>query len=418
MWKKRGRSLLAVVVITIGFMLGGARQSAAQSGCSTFEQTGQEVCYDFLQYWADHGGVAQQGYPISGRLQEISATDGKAYLVQYFERAVFELHPELDSANSVLLSLLGTFRYQAKYPGGAPGQEPNRSVGSVEFKETGKRVGGVFLDYWNKHGGLAQQGLPISDEFTEKSDLDGKSYKVQYFERAVFEYHPENHAPYDVLLSQLGLLHQQERAGSTVSFTTDDGVKLSGSQYGKGSTAVILSAQCSKDGKDGWTDFAVKLASRGYMALTYYYRGLGKSEGPADTTLLVHDLQAAIGFARSQGATKLVLAGGSCGGTISAKLYTSEKPNALVILSSGASMPNIEVSDEEFSKMTVPKLFISSQDDPGSEEIEQMWDRLPQPKERLLYSGSAHATDLFVSEHGQDLSDKLMAFIEANVPAK
>src|SRR6185295_343290 len=58
--------------------------------------------------------------------------------------------------------------------------------------------------YWNKNGGLAQQGYPISDEFTEKSDLDGKSYRVQYFERAVFEMHPENPAPNDVLLSQLG----------------------------------------------------------------------------------------------------------------------------------------------------------------------------------------------------------------------
>src|SRR5207248_2932021 len=84
------------------------------------------------------------------------------------------------------------------------GQQPNTAQGSVLFKETGKRLGGTFLDYWNKHGGLAQQGFPISDEFSEKSDLNGKVYRVQYFERAVFEYHPENKPPYDVLLSQLG----------------------------------------------------------------------------------------------------------------------------------------------------------------------------------------------------------------------
>src|SRR5439155_24507773 len=65
-------------------------------------------------------------------------------------------------------------------------------------------LGGLFLAYWRNHGGLAQQGFPISDEFQERSDLDGKTYTVQYFERAVFEYHPENKAPYDVLLSQLG----------------------------------------------------------------------------------------------------------------------------------------------------------------------------------------------------------------------
>jgi hypothetical protein len=51
---------------------------------------------------------------------------------------------------------------------------------------------------------LAQQGYPLSEEFAETSQLDGKPYTVQYFERAVFEYHPENQPPYDVLLSQLG----------------------------------------------------------------------------------------------------------------------------------------------------------------------------------------------------------------------
>jgi hypothetical protein len=33
---------------------------------------------------------------------------------------------------------------------------------------------------------------------------DGNVYTVQYFERARFEYHPENAPPYDVLLGQFG----------------------------------------------------------------------------------------------------------------------------------------------------------------------------------------------------------------------
>src|SRR5205814_7557908 len=124
--------------------------------------------------------------------------------MQYFERTVFELHPENQPPYHVLLSQSGTLRYNRKYPGGAPNQQPNLSAGSVLFKETGKRIGGEFLEYWKSHGGLMQQGYPISEEFTETSDLDGRSYRVQYFERAVFEYHPENQPPYDILLSQLG----------------------------------------------------------------------------------------------------------------------------------------------------------------------------------------------------------------------
>jgi hypothetical protein len=182
-----------------------------QAAC-TFPETGQTVGGRFLAYWNTHGGLAQQGYPISGEMREISETDGKPYTVQYFERAVFELHPENTSPNDVLLSLLGVFYYRQRYPQGAPNQVPNTEAGARLFPETGKHLGGRFLDYWNTRGGLAQQGYPISDEFTEVSALNGKPYTVQYFERAVFEYHPENAPPYDVLLSQLGTFRRRAQS--------------------------------------------------------------------------------------------------------------------------------------------------------------------------------------------------------------
>ncbi len=156
----------------------------------------------FLQYWDTRGGLAQQGYPLTQPFQEKSDLNGQTYTVQYFERAVFEAHPENQPPYNVLLSQLGTFRYKARYPNGAPDQKA--APGGTLFKETGLLVGGKFLAYWQSHGGLAQQGYPISNEFQEKSDLNGQTYTVQYFERAVFEAHPENQPPYDVLLSQLG----------------------------------------------------------------------------------------------------------------------------------------------------------------------------------------------------------------------
>ena len=173
------------------------------TGSRAFPQTGNTVKGIFLQYWDTNGGLPQQGLPISGAMQEKSDMDGKIYAVQYFERAVFEYHPEVVGSNNVLLSQLGRFRYNAKYPTGASGQVVNK-IDARYFPETKHSVGGVFLTYWQQNGGLAQQGFPISEEFTEISPLNGKPYTVQYFERAVFEYHPENKAPYNVLLSQLG----------------------------------------------------------------------------------------------------------------------------------------------------------------------------------------------------------------------
>jgi hypothetical protein len=186
----------------------------AQGNSRTFPETGKTIGGAFLQYWISHGGLAQQGYPITEEIQETSATDGKIYTVQYMERAVFEHHPENQAPYNVLLALLGVFRYQQKYPQGAPDQIPNNEPNARTFPETGKRLGGLFRTYWESHGGLAQQGYPISDEFNEVSDLDGKTYKVQYFERAVFEHHPENQPPYNVLLSQLGTFRQRSKYGT------------------------------------------------------------------------------------------------------------------------------------------------------------------------------------------------------------
>ncbi len=179
----------------------------------TFPETGKAATGIFMDYWQTHGGLAQQGYPVSGLIREKSDLNGQTYTVQYFERAVFEFHTEYSAPNDVLLSQLGTFQYKRKYPNGAPNQKPNTSAGSRLFTETGKRVGGKFLDYWNTHGGLAQQGFPLSEEFMEVSETDGKTYLVQYFERAVFEYHPEFAPPNDVLLSLLGNFFYKQKYG-------------------------------------------------------------------------------------------------------------------------------------------------------------------------------------------------------------
>ncbi|HYP19609.1 MAG TPA: hypothetical protein VEY08_05995 [Chloroflexia bacterium] len=182
------------------------------NGSRAFPETGYTVTGVFLDYWNAHGGLRQQGFPISNVVRETSPLDGKPYLMQYFERAVFEYHPENPAGSNVLLSQLGTFQYRRKYPSGAPNQRPNQDA-VAPFPETGHRVGGSFLQYWQQNGGLAQQGFPISDEFTEVSETDGKTYTVQYFERAVFEWHPANPPPNNVLLSLLGVFRLKQQYG-------------------------------------------------------------------------------------------------------------------------------------------------------------------------------------------------------------
>ncbi len=92
---------------------------------------------------------------------------------------------------------------------------PPTTVRAAEacFQETGFCIQGRFLDYWTANGGLARNGYPLSVERRELLE-DGKEYIVQYFERVRMELHPENAAPYDVLLGQFGRRIFTYRGGS------------------------------------------------------------------------------------------------------------------------------------------------------------------------------------------------------------
>jgi hypothetical protein len=125
--------LITVLLLIIGFCLavivlrpsGRAVAGAqAQGNCTTFPETGQTVCGRFLEYWRANGGLPQFGYPISPEFTEKSELNGKDHVVQYFERAVFEYHPENRPPYNVLLSQLGTYRFTQKYPHGAPIKYP------------------------------------------------------------------------------------------------------------------------------------------------------------------------------------------------------------------------------------------------------------------------------------------------------
>ena len=74
------------------------------------------------------------------------------------------------------------------------------------FAATGHTLTPPLQAYWERYGGLAQFGYPLTEPFAEASSTDRQTYTVQYFERARFEYHPENAgSPTEVLLGLLGV---------------------------------------------------------------------------------------------------------------------------------------------------------------------------------------------------------------------
>ncbi|GAC1383973.1 MAG: hypothetical protein NVSMB42_01360 [Herpetosiphon sp.] len=70
------------------------------------------------------------------------------------------------------------------------------------FVETGWRVSGRLLRFWDAYGGLPIFGLPLARQHS--SPTPSGTFDAQLFERERLELHPENTAPYDVLLGRLG----------------------------------------------------------------------------------------------------------------------------------------------------------------------------------------------------------------------
>ncbi len=190
-----------------------ADQMPGLSRC--FQQTGTCLRGAFLNYWFTYGGVSQFGLPVTGELTE-KLGDGKTYTVQYTERARFEWHPENRGKESqVLLGRLGA-DLAAPRANETPFKPapPCGSCNLLYFEQTHHAIGAELQSYWQQNGGIPVFGYPLSEAFDEKSPTDGKTYLVQYFERNLLEYHPENKGTqYEVLLGLLGVQTYQGRYG-------------------------------------------------------------------------------------------------------------------------------------------------------------------------------------------------------------
>jgi len=232
----RPLTLLVLLGLLLGGLLLAPPRPAAAQGEACFPETGFCVRGRFLDYWTANGGLARNGFPLTGERREV-LEDGKEYTVQYFERVRLELHPENAPPYDVLLGFFGRRIERAQFGG------VNNAVGLFQqalapapplagasyFEQTGHNLGGGFRDYWLANGGLAQFGFPLTEERRERLE-DNNEYTVQYFERARLEYHPENAGtPYAILLGQFGRRIEREATLLTGAFGqvyfTDQGVR-------------------------------------------------------------------------------------------------------------------------------------------------------------------------------------------------
>lgn len=209
---RRWKMILGLALLTLvsGSLL-TSRANAQTQQC--FPETNQCISGRFLQYWQQNGGLPVFGYPITAARSETNTDDAKPYLTQWFERNRFELHPENQAPYDVLLGRLGAAAVANADPPEFRQRESGPKAGCLWFEQTGFNVCGGFASYWQSHGlsdpalnaygrSLALFGLPVSRQVA--AGPTGETAFVQYFERARFEWHPNNPVPYKVLLGLLG----------------------------------------------------------------------------------------------------------------------------------------------------------------------------------------------------------------------
>ncbi len=173
-----------------------------------FPETGQCISGVIRAYWEQNGGLPVFGYPITALATETNA-DGFTGPTQWFERDRLEDHR--NEGKGVLAGRLGAQKLAAE---GRPWETlPKVSTagpGCVFFSETGHSLCPPFRAYWERNGGLARFGYPISQPVTERNAA-GFTGTFQWFERRRMEAHPENQPPFDILL---GLLGNEVRGGA------------------------------------------------------------------------------------------------------------------------------------------------------------------------------------------------------------
>ncbi len=307
-----GLAALVVAAMLLPQTIAGAGLSAVGAAPAAtepyrFAETGHYVSGRFREYYETRGGLYVFGLPITRAYWEAS-TDGRKYLTQYFERARFEYHPENSQPYDVLLTLLGNEITAAR-----GGETPFRPVanpnvpGGAYFKETGHTIGGLFLEFWVRYGGLQNFGFPLSEPFTERNEADGKTYTVQYFERERMELHPESVDPnYRVLLGLLGV-ERANRVGIPAVVRVPEQVPPSGTAIPGGAQQNFPARHIEYGfntfliGNSGGTDYnnktlgKVREAGFGWIRIQLIWRDIEPAKGQYNFAPLDQQIDQAYG---------------------------------------------------------------------------------------------------------------------------
>jgi alpha-beta hydrolase superfamily lysophospholipase len=191
-----------------------------------------------------------------------------------------------------------------------------------------------------------------------------------------------------------------------VTFEAEDGVTIDGTLFpADGAERVVIFAHGAVFDKASWYPQAEKLRAKGVAALPINFRGYGKSEaGPRSD--LEKDVRGAIAFAKERGYSEIALVGGSMGGAAVLQALDGLADEAVdrAVLLAPAGGPPVKQTG-------IAKLFLVAEGDGLKPRVQSIHDASTDPKEIVVFSGSAHAQHVFKTGQGPSVEARILDFV-------
>ena len=187
-------AILFSLILTVGLTSDlGAVVLADTPFCAFMPETGHNVHGVFLAFYRAHNGAENFGAPLTEALWE------RVRIVQYFERARFEFHPESPEPYRVQVSLLGDLNSSsADVPMKSIAIPPANNPTFRYFPESGQMISFAIKEYFDKSGGIDILGYPVSGLHFESGNF------VQYFQRQRLVWNPTEASANKVRPSPVG----------------------------------------------------------------------------------------------------------------------------------------------------------------------------------------------------------------------
>lgn len=221
--------------------------------------------------------------------------------------------------------------------------------------------------------------------------------------------------------STVSTAQQAEKPGDSkpVSFTTEDGVTLTGHLFGSGDAGIVLAHMYPAD-QTSWNPAAQRLAEEGYLVLTFDFRGYGESEGNKDIAEIGYDAIAALLAIADAGAGRVAIIGASMGGT--ASLIAADYGQSLSRFAvSGVATLSAPVefrglsAEEAVPRIQIPMLFIAAEEDTGADGARELEKLSGDRGELHILPGNEHGTNMLDGETADQVWELLLGFLDQNL---